>query len=74
MIHIARACGLKIMLGCMIESSVGIAQAAQLAPLVDWLDLDGHLLIANDPFEGIGGAAGRLTLTDTPGLGVARAT
>ncbi len=70
MIHLARACGLKVMLGCMIESSAGIAQAAQLAPLVDWVDLDGHLLIRNDPFEGIGGAAGRLTLTNRPGLGV----
>lgn len=71
MIHLARACGMRIMLGCMIESSLGIAQAAQLAPLVDWIDLDGHLLIGNDPFEGIGGAGGRLTLTDRPGLGVA---
>ncbi len=70
MIHLARACGLKIMLGCMLESSLGIAQAAQLAPLVDWIDLDGHLLISNDPFEGIGGERGRLTLTDRPGLGV----
>ncbi len=70
MIHLARACDLKIMLGCMIESSLGIAQAAHLAPLVDWIDLDGHLLIANDPFSGIGGEGGRLTLTDRPGLGV----
>lgn len=70
MIHLARACGLKIMLGCMIESTLGIAQAAQLAPLADWIDLDGHLLITSDPFEGIGGAGGRLTLTDRPGLGV----
>ncbi|MBN1345799.1 MAG: dipeptide epimerase [Phycisphaerae bacterium] len=72
MIHLARGCGLKVMLGCMIESSVGIAQAAHLAPLVDWIDLDGHLLIRNDPFEGIGGAGGRLTLTERAGLGVAR--
>ena len=72
MIHTARACGLKVMLGCMIESSVGIAQAAHLAPLADWIDLDGHLLIREDPFEGIGGANGRLTLTDRPGLGVDR--
>lgn len=72
MIHLARACNMKIMLGCMIESSLGIAQAAQLAPLVDWIDLDGHLLISNDPFTGIGGHAGRLTLTDQPGLGVVK--
>lgn len=72
MLHAARACGLKVMLGCMIESSLGIAAAAQLAPLADWLDLDGHLLLANDPFEGIGGAAGRLTIGVGPGLGVRR--
>jgi L-alanine-DL-glutamate epimerase-like enolase superfamily enzyme len=70
MIHTARSAGLKIMLGCMVETSVGIAAAAQLAPLVDWIDLDGHLLLADDPFEGIGGTQGRITLTNRPGLGV----
>lgn len=70
MIHTARAAGLKIMLGCMVETSVGIAAAAHLAPLVDAVDLDGHLLLSDDPFAGIGGAGGRLTLTDRPGLGV----
>ena len=70
MIHTARSAGLKIMLGCMVETSVGIAAAAQVAPLVDYVDLDGHLLLADDPFEGIGGAGGRLTLNDRPGLGV----
>ncbi len=70
MIHLARGAGLRIMLGCMIESSLGISAALQLAPLVDWLDLDGHLLLANDPFTGIGGAGGRLTLSTRPGLGV----
>jgi L-alanine-DL-glutamate epimerase-like enolase superfamily enzyme len=70
MIHSARSAGLKIMLGCMVETSVGIAAAAQLAPLVDYVDLDGHLLLADDPFQGIGGAGGRLTLSDRPGLGV----
>jgi L-alanine-DL-glutamate epimerase-like enolase superfamily enzyme len=70
MIHTARSAGLKIMLGCMVETSVGIAAAAQLAPLADYLDLDGHLLLADDPFEGIGGEAGLLTLTDRPGLGI----
>ncbi len=72
MIHTARALGLKVMLGCMVESSLGIAAAAQLAPLADWLDLDGHLLIRDDPFIGIGGLGGRLTLTPGPGLGVSR--
>jgi L-Ala-D/L-Glu epimerase len=70
MIHAARAAGLKIMLGCMTETSVGIAAAAQLGPMVDCLDLDGHLLLANDPFVGLGGEGGRLTLNDEPGLGV----
>lgn len=70
MIHAARAVGLKIMLGCMIETSIGIATAAQLGPMVDMLDLDGHLLLADDPFTGIGGAGGRLTLNERPGIGV----
>lgn len=70
MIHVARAAGLKVMLGCMVETSVGIAAAAQLAPLADWVDLDGHLLLADDPFEGIGGQHGQLTLNEQPGLGV----
>lgn len=70
MIHTARSAGMKIMLGCMVETSVGIAAAAQLAPMVDYIDLDGHLLLADDPFEGIGGSHGRLTLNDRPGLGV----
>jgi L-alanine-DL-glutamate epimerase-like enolase superfamily enzyme len=70
MIQEARERGLKVMIGCMIETSLGIAAAAQLAPLADWLDLDGHLLIENDPFEGIDGAAGRLRIGRAPGLGV----
>lgn len=70
MITSARAAGLRIMLGCMVESTLGIAAALQLAPLVDWLDLDGHLLLANDPFSGIGGESGVLRLSESPGLGV----
>ena len=70
MIHTARAAGMKIMIGCMLETSVGLAAAAHLGPLVDFLDLDGHLLLADDPFDGLGGAAGKLTLTDRPGLGL----
>lgn len=70
MISLARTFDMKIMLGCMIESSLGIAAALQLAPLVDWLDLDGHLLLSEEPFEGIGGAGGRLTLGQGIGLGV----
>ena len=70
MIHVARAHGLKIMLGCMVESSLGITAAAHLSPLVDWADLDGNLLIKNDPYRGATVANGRLILPDTPGLGV----
>lgn len=70
MIHTARAMGMKIMLGCMIETSVAISAAAQLSPLVDYADLDGNLLITNDPFSGVGVDRGKLTLNDEPGLGV----
>ena len=70
MIHVARALGMKIMLGCMIESSVAISAAAHLSPLVDYADLDGNLLISNDPFTGVGVKRGRLILNDRPGLGV----
>jgi L-alanine-DL-glutamate epimerase-like enolase superfamily enzyme len=70
MIHVARALGLKIMLGCMIESSVAISAAAQISPLVDYADLDGNLLISNDPFVGVGVKEGKLILNDQPGLGV----
>ena len=70
MIHAARALQLRVMLGCMIESELGIAQAAQLGSLADYIDLDGHLLISNAPFTGLGLADGRLVLSDGPGLGV----
>jgi L-Ala-D/L-Glu epimerase len=69
-IHTARACGLKIMLGCMVETSLGIAAAAHLGPLVDWLDLDGNLLIAADPFRGHPVVGGRIRLNEEPGVGV----
>ena len=72
MIHIARAQGMKVMLGCFIESSLGITAAAHLSPLVDFADLDGHLLIDNDPFGGVTVEAGRLILPDRPGLGMQR--
>ena len=70
MIHAARALGLRIMLGCMNESSLGIAGAAQISPLVDVVDLDGHLLNANDTHTGLGFADGRVLPGDGPGLGV----
>jgi L-alanine-DL-glutamate epimerase-like enolase superfamily enzyme len=70
MIQIAKALGLKTMLGCMISSSVAITAAAHLSPLVDYADLDGHLLIGNDPYEGVTVVKGKLVLPDRPGLGV----
>ncbi|PYP99561.1 MAG: dipeptide epimerase, partial [Acidobacteria bacterium] len=70
MIAVARAHGMKIMLGCMIESSLAITAAAHLSPLVDTADLDGNLLVQNDPFEGATVVEGRLVLPDRPGLGV----
>jgi len=70
MIAVARSLGMKVMLGCMIESSVGITAAAHLSPLVDTADLDGNLLIENDPFVGATVQAGRIVLPDGPGLGV----
>jgi L-Ala-D/L-Glu epimerase / N-acetyl-D-glutamate racemase len=70
MIHMARALGMKIMMGCMIESSVAITAAAHLSPFIDWADLDGNLLISNDPFKGVEVHEGKLILNDKPGLGV----
>ncbi len=72
-IHTARAHGMLVMIGCMIESSVGIAAAVQLTPLVDYADLDGAALLASDPFTGPGiEADGRIRFNDAPGLGVER--
>jgi L-alanine-DL-glutamate epimerase-like enolase superfamily enzyme len=70
MIAVARAHGMKVMLGCMIESSVAITAAAHLSPLVDTADLDGNLLLESDPFEGALDQRGRIVLPDAPGLGV----
>lgn len=73
MVHVARAHGLGVMLGCMVTSTLGIAAAAQVAPLVDYVDLDGAALLAEDPFTGPGLLPdGRMRLNDEPGLGVAR--
>jgi L-alanine-DL-glutamate epimerase-like enolase superfamily enzyme len=70
MVHAARALGLSIMVGCMIESELGIGQAAAMSSLVDYVDLDGHLLVSSQPFSGLGLEDGRLVLADAPGLGV----
>lgn len=72
-LRLARAHGLSVMLGCMIESSLGIAAAAHLAGLCDWADLDGALLLADDPFTGLVWSAGALERPSGPGWGVTRA-
>lgn len=69
---LAKALGLKVMIGCMTETSCAVSAAAQLAPLAEWVDLDGNLLIANDLFEGMKIVDGRVTLSDVPGIGVIR--
>lgn len=73
MITLARSLGLKVMLGCMISSSVTVTAAAHLSPLVDYADLDGNLLIANDPYRGVLVQKGKLILPTTPGLGLKKA-
>jgi len=70
MIALARAFGMRVMIGCMVESSVAVTAAAHIAPLADYADLDANLLIDNDPFEGVRLAGDRLVLPDRPGLGV----
>ena len=70
MIQMAKALGMKTMLGCMISTSVTVTAAAHLSPLVDYADLDGNLLIANDPYMGVEVVNGKLMLPDRPGLGL----
>jgi L-alanine-DL-glutamate epimerase-like enolase superfamily enzyme len=72
MIHTARAHNMQIMLSCMVESSVGVTAAAHLAPLCDYADLDGPLLIKNDPYRGLRYDGAKFTLPDGPGLGLER--
>lgn len=66
----ARALGMKVMLGCMTETSCGVTAAAQLSPMADWADLDGNLLIANDRFDGLKILDGKILLPERPGIGV----
>ena len=61
---------MKVMMGCMIETAVGISAGAHLAPLLDYADLDGNVLISDDPFDGVRNIGGTLELNDHPGLGV----
>lgn len=71
MVALAQTYGFQLMIGCMIETSVAITAAAHFAPFCEFLDLDGNILISNDPFAGAGcDERGRMTLPDKPGLGV----
>ncbi len=72
MITLARGLGMKVMLGCMTETSCAISAAAQLSPLADWADLDGAVLIKNDLFKGASIVDGKVTLTDLPGIGAVK--
>jgi L-alanine-DL-glutamate epimerase-like enolase superfamily enzyme len=70
MITVARALDMRVMIGCMTETSCAVSAASQLSPLVDWADLDGNLLISNDIYEGIRVVEGKVTLNDRPGIGI----
>ena len=72
MISLAKALHMKVMIGCMTETSCAISAAAQLAPETEWADLDGNLLISNDLFEGMKIVNGKITLSDKPGIGVTK--
>ena len=70
MIHTARAHGMLVMLGCMVETSLGISAAAHISGLVDFVDLDGAMLLADDPYTGPVYENGRILLPEKTGLGV----
>lgn len=70
MIILARALGMKVMIGCMTETSCAVSAAAQLSPKADWADLDGNLLISNDPYSGMKVVDGKVTLMNKPGIGI----
>ncbi|NOU46360.1 MAG: dipeptide epimerase [Bacteroidales bacterium] len=70
MLMLARSLDMKVMIGCMTETSCAVSAAAQLAPKADWADLDGNLLISNDPFSGMRIVDGKVTLADKPGIGL----
>lgn len=70
MINLARANKMKVMIGCMTETSCAVSAAAQLSPQADWADLDGNLLISNDPFKGVQVTNGKITLVEQPGIGI----
>jgi L-alanine-DL-glutamate epimerase-like enolase superfamily enzyme len=74
MAHMAKAMNMKIMFGCMTETSCAVSAAAQLSPLAHWADLDGNLLINNDCFEGMTIVNGKVTLNERPGIGIIEKT
>ncbi|MDR2859957.1 MAG: dipeptide epimerase [Mediterranea sp.] len=72
MVTLARALNLKVMVGCMTETSCAVSAAAQLSPAVDFADLDGNLLISNDLFKGMEVVKGKITLNNLPGIGITK--
>lgn len=70
MLSKTKSLGMKVMIGCMVETSCAISAASQLSPMADWADLDGNLLIKNDPFEGTRIIDGKIVLNDKPGIGL----
>ena len=70
MAELAKVLGMKVMIGCMTETSCAVSAAAQLSPMADWADLDGNLLISNDLYDGVTVIDGKITLSDLPGIGV----
>jgi L-alanine-DL-glutamate epimerase-like enolase superfamily enzyme len=74
MLVLARSLGMKVMLGCMTETSCAISAASHLSPMIDWADLDGAVLIKNDIFAGTTIVDGRIKLSDKPGIGVTKTT
>jgi len=70
MVELSQKYGFDIMMGCMLETSIGISAMAQLGSFARWLDLDGNVLIADDPYLGVGNTGGHIILNDKPGLGV----
>ena len=70
MLNLARNLNMKVLMGCMTATSCSISAAAQLSPAIDWADLDGNLLISNDPYEGVQVVDGKLVLPERPGIGI----
>jgi L-alanine-DL-glutamate epimerase-like enolase superfamily enzyme len=72
MVSLAKALHMRLMIGCMTETSCAISAAAQIAPETEWADLDGNLLISNDCFKGMQIVDGKITLNDMPGIGITK--